>query len=91
MNASNDLFKDKLLEDKLELRHPRPTDGFQLNQLVAASPPLDTNSVYCNLLQCQHFAETSVAAVVNDQLKLLASAFPAKSFIPEAPPVIVAV
>jgi len=29
---------------------------------VAASPPLDTNSVYCNLLQCSHFADTSVIA-----------------------------
>ncbi len=63
MNARNDLFKDEL-----ELRHPRPTDGFQLNQLIAASPPLDTNSVYCNLLQCQHFAETSVAAVAGDEV-----------------------
>lgn len=33
-----------------------------INQLVAASPPLDTNSVYCNLLQCSHFAETSIIA-----------------------------
>ena len=63
MNTRNDLFKDKL-----ELRHPRATDGFQLNQLVSASPPLDTNSVYCNLLQCQHFADTSVAAVIDNRL-----------------------
>ena len=33
-----------------------------INQLVAGSPPLDTNSVYCNLLQCSHFAETSIIA-----------------------------
>ena len=32
-----------------------------------------------------------VEVVVKDQLKLFASAFPAKSFTPEAPPVIVAV
>ena len=63
MNTRNDLF-----EDKLELRHPRATDGFHLNQLVAASPPLDTNSVYCNLLQCQHFSDTSVAAVIDGRL-----------------------
>lgn len=63
MNTRNDLF-----ENQLELRHPRATDGFQLNQLVAASPPLDTNSVYCNLLQCQHFADTSVAAFIDDRL-----------------------
>lgn len=63
MNTRNDLF-----EDKLTLRHPRATDGFQLNQLVSASPPLDTNSVYCNLLQCQHFADTSVAAFIEGRL-----------------------
>lgn len=63
MNTRNDLF-----EDKLELRHPRATDGFHLNQLVAASPPLDTNSVYCNLLQCQHFADTSVAALIDGRI-----------------------
>ncbi len=34
-----------------------------VNQLIADSPPLDTNSVYCNLLQCSHFADTSVIAM----------------------------
>jgi L-2,4-diaminobutyric acid acetyltransferase len=38
-----------------------------INQLIANSPPLDTNSVYCNLLQCSHFAETSIIAKSGDQ------------------------
>jgi L-2,4-diaminobutyric acid acetyltransferase len=38
-----------------------------INQLVAISPPLDTNSAYCNLLQCSHFADTSVIAKESDQ------------------------
>lgn len=46
----------------LRFRQPTAEDGYALNQLVAASPPLDTNSVYCNLLHCTHFAETAVAA-----------------------------
>lgn len=33
-----------------------------MHQLIAQSPPLDTNSVYCNLLQCAHFADTSIIA-----------------------------
>ncbi len=70
MNARNDL-----LWDKLELRHPLPTDGYALNQLVAASPPLDTNSIYCNLLQCQHFADTSVAGLLNGKLVGFISAY----------------
>ena len=30
--------------------------------MIADCPPLDTNSVYCNLLQCSHFAETAIIA-----------------------------
>ena len=41
---------------------PTAEDGFAVNRLIAASPPLDTNSVYCNLLQCTHFADTSICA-----------------------------
>lgn len=44
------------------LRPPRATDGYALNQLVKRCPPLDTNSVYCNLLQCTDFSATSIAA-----------------------------
>jgi L-2,4-diaminobutyric acid acetyltransferase len=47
---------------------PTPQDGYALNQLVAANPPLDPNSVYCNLLQCTHFSETSLAAKHHNEL-----------------------
>jgi L-2,4-diaminobutyric acid acetyltransferase len=30
--------------------------------MIAECPPLDTNSMYCNLLQCTHFSDTSVVA-----------------------------
>lgn len=46
----------------INLRKPVKDDGFRLNQLVAECPPLDPNSIYCNLLQCSHFADTAVAA-----------------------------
>lgn len=46
----------------ITLRVPRKDDGFRLHQLVAECPPLDTNSMYCNLLQCSDFADTGVAA-----------------------------
>ncbi len=32
------------------------------HRLIESSPPLDTNSSYCNLLQCSHFSSTSVIA-----------------------------
>jgi L-2,4-diaminobutyric acid acetyltransferase len=39
-----------------------PADGGALHMLVAACQPLDTNSLYCNLLQCSHFKATSIGA-----------------------------
>ena len=33
-----------------------------MTALIAASPPLDVNSAYCNLLQCTDFAGTCVLA-----------------------------
>lgn len=48
---------------RIELRKPVSTDGYGVNQLVARCAPLDTNSIYCNLLQCDHFAQTSVIAL----------------------------
>src|SRR5690606_24034509 len=53
---------------KLSLSRPAPEDGFLLNRLIAASPPLDTNSVYCNLLQTTHFNDTAIAAKLDDEL-----------------------
>lgn len=44
------------------LRRPTDGDGYSLHQLVARCQPLDTNSVYCNLLQCSDFADTAIAA-----------------------------
>ncbi len=52
----------KAAESELILRQPQPADGPALHELIAACPPLDENSVYCNLLQCSHFAATSVVA-----------------------------
>ncbi|GAA5189651.1 diaminobutyrate acetyltransferase [Ferrimonas gelatinilytica] len=41
---------------------PDATDAVELHALVKNSPPLDPNSLYCNLLQCSHFADTAIAA-----------------------------
>lgn len=41
-------------------RAPRSEDGPAISSLIAACPPLDTNSAYCNLLQSSHFADTCV-------------------------------
>ncbi len=46
----------------MELRPPISSDGPAVTQLIAACPPLDPNSAYCNLLQCTHFADYCVMA-----------------------------
>lgn len=60
---------------------PTPEDGYALNQLIAANPPLDPNSVYCNLLQCAHFSETSIAAKYDSELVGFVSGY----FLPAQP------
>lgn len=46
----------------ITLRKPESKDGSPLHALIRECKPLDENSVYCNLLQCTHFADTCVAA-----------------------------
>lgn len=47
---------------RFALRRPQATDGRSVHALIKACPPLDSNSLYLNLLQCTHFAETCVIA-----------------------------
>ncbi|WP_417221890.1 diaminobutyrate acetyltransferase [Amphritea sp.] len=44
------------------LRKPGAADGDSVNTLISHIPELDSNSCYCNLLQCSHFSDTSVLA-----------------------------
>lgn len=55
------------LSDPISLRRPVSTDGARIWRLVAACPPLDRNSMYCNLLQCRDFARTSVLAEMDGE------------------------
>ena len=50
------------------LRKPDATDGAAIWQLVKACKPLDENSMYCNLIQADHFAATSVVAEMDDEI-----------------------
>lgn len=47
---------------QITLRKPVDADGSDIWALIAECQPLDRNSMYCNLLQCGHFAETCVLA-----------------------------
>ncbi|MFU8814632.1 MAG: diaminobutyrate acetyltransferase, partial [Pseudomonadales bacterium] len=53
---------------EIVLRVPSAEDGPALHNLIAACPPLDQNSRYCNLLQVTHFAETAVVAECDGEL-----------------------
>ena len=53
---------------EVTLQLPTSSDGFELNRLIKKSPPLDPNSVYCNLLQCSHFNDTCICAKSDGQL-----------------------
>lgn len=44
------------------IRQPSRKDGAAVWQLVADTASLDDNSMYCNLLQCSHFASTCAIA-----------------------------
>lgn len=47
---------------------PSKDDGWAVSRLISDCPPLDTNSEYCNLLQCHHFSSTSVAVCFKGEL-----------------------
>lgn len=46
--------------DTLTFRKPDAGDGSAIWDLVRRCQPLDENSIYCNLLQCDHFRDTCV-------------------------------
>lgn len=47
---------------QITYRKPTAEDGPSVHSLIERCPPLDRNSLYCNLLQCKDFAETSILA-----------------------------
>lgn len=52
----------------ISFRQPVRGDGEAIWNLVADCAPLDRNSMYCNLLQCDHFADTCVVAEQDGQI-----------------------
>ena len=50
------------------LRKPEPTDGSAIWELVRACKPLDENSMYCNLVQADHFRDTCVVAELDGEI-----------------------
>lgn len=61
--------------DELIFRTPIADDGYPVHQLIARCPPLDTNSIYCNLIQCAHFSETCVVVEQQGDMVAFLSAY----------------
>ncbi|MHC0053569.1 diaminobutyrate acetyltransferase [Actibacterium sp. D379-3] len=53
---------EQVSRNAVTLRRPTGGDGAAVWALVKSCKPLDENSMYCNLLQCDHFADTCVLA-----------------------------
>ncbi|WP_300394615.1 diaminobutyrate acetyltransferase [Henriciella sp.] len=54
--------KDAGEPSSLHIGPPLSEDGAAVHDLIAACPPLDTNSLYMNLIQTTHFADTCALA-----------------------------
>jgi L-2,4-diaminobutyric acid acetyltransferase len=52
----------------LVLRKPETTDGAAIWELIKACKPLDENSMYCNLVQADHFRDTCVVAELDGDI-----------------------
>lgn len=56
------LRRAKDADSDLTFRSPESCDGAAVWELIRSCGPLDDNSRYCNLLQCDHFADTCIIA-----------------------------
>lgn len=54
--------KDMFRKATPALRKPSSEDGAAIWGLIRSCKPLDENSMYCNLIQCDHFRDTCVLA-----------------------------
>lgn len=52
----------------IEIAVPGAEDAAEIHALIAACPPLDTNSLYANLVQCTHFAHSCAVARMNGKV-----------------------
>jgi len=75
LNSSSPVQRLSPAAPVARLRKPRSTDGAAVHDLVAACPPLDPNSLYCNLLQCTHFAATSALGEIEGDVVAFVSGY----------------
>ena len=54
--------------NNLCFRMPNATNGTEIWNLIQKCKPLDQNSMYCNLVQADHFRDTCVVAELNGKI-----------------------
>lgn len=54
-------------QQDLTFRKPEAQDGSDIWELIRSCKPLDENSMYCNLIQCDHFADTCILAEMDGE------------------------
>jgi L-2,4-diaminobutyric acid acetyltransferase len=52
----------------VEIAAPVAEDAAEIHALIAACPPLDGNSLYANLIQCTHFAQSCAVARIDGRV-----------------------
>ena len=62
-------------QDEIHIRKPQASEGFEIHQLIANSPPLDLNSVYSYYLLGEHFRDTCVVAEYQGKIAGFISAY----------------
>jgi diaminobutyrate acetyltransferase len=67
MNTRNTTDLSRLAP-RVIFRSPTKKDGSPIRSLVCASPPLTANSLSTTVMQCAHFAQTSVVAEIDGAL-----------------------
>lgn len=53
---------------EVRFRKPDAEDGSEIWELIRACKPLDENSMYCNLIQCDHFRDTCILAELDGKI-----------------------
>ena len=68
MNTKKVRLDLSCLAPRVIFRAPTKEDGSRIQALVCASPPLTPNSLSTTVMQCAHFAQTSVVAEIDCRL-----------------------
>ncbi len=63
------------IHHQILVRQPTPDDGTAVHNLIRKSVFLDDNSLYCYLVLCAHFSDTSVVATLGDDLAGVITAY----------------